>query len=274
MSAVGRRAPRRAGIAVRTAITRTVPGTTASSCQSGGAIVSALLTAGKSAMPPGMPRAAPASAGSTCAAESPALTCCGVAPSARANADECLASSAVAQVMKIALTAASATSVIVISSSTWSRRSARKLPSAEPVPGWSTLSTAWAVSAATTPLTEIAMLSTPRTGPRGRAQPEQQRDRQPCRERDQPGGAPGCAGGVSQRADGARARGTNGGDEGRGDRDRERDGRHHADGGQGQRRRSRPAEHARAGVDQQRSAQPSEPQSGRRREQGDDHVLG
>ena len=67
---------------------------------------------------------APTSAGSTCAAESPALTCCGVAPRARASADECLASSAVAQVMKIALTAARARSVIVITSSTWFSRSA------------------------------------------------------------------------------------------------------------------------------------------------------
>ena len=66
---------------------------------------------------------APASAGSTCAAESPALTCCGVAPSARASADECRSSSTVAQVMKIALTAARETSVIVITSSTWFSRS-------------------------------------------------------------------------------------------------------------------------------------------------------
>jgi hypothetical protein len=41
-----------------------------------------------------------------------------VAPSARASADECLTSSAVAQVITIVLTAARATSVIVISSST------------------------------------------------------------------------------------------------------------------------------------------------------------
>jgi hypothetical protein len=41
-----------------------------------------------------------------------------VAPSARASANECLASSAVAHVMKIAFTAANATSMIVITSST------------------------------------------------------------------------------------------------------------------------------------------------------------
>jgi hypothetical protein len=65
-----------------------------------------------------MPSTAPVNAGSTCAAESPALTSRGVAPSARASANECLASSAVAHVMKIAFTAANATSMNVITSST------------------------------------------------------------------------------------------------------------------------------------------------------------
>jgi hypothetical protein len=48
------------------------------------------------------------------------LTWRGVAPRARASAEEGLLSSAVAQVMKIALTAAKATNVIVITSSAWS----------------------------------------------------------------------------------------------------------------------------------------------------------
>src|SRR5215208_7326054 len=105
ISVTGRRALMRAGMAVSAAIARTVRGTTASSCQTGGFAVES-PTALSRAMPAGMPRMAPARAGSTCAAERPALTCWGVAPSARASADECLASRAVAQVMKIALTAA------------------------------------------------------------------------------------------------------------------------------------------------------------------------
>lgn len=76
-----RRALMRAGMAVRPATTRIVLGTTASSCQSGGIVVESGSTAAISASPPGMPRMVPASAGSTCAAERPALTCCGVARS-------------------------------------------------------------------------------------------------------------------------------------------------------------------------------------------------
>jgi hypothetical protein len=65
-----------------------------------------------------MPTITPGSAGSISDADSPALTYRGVAPSARASADECLASSAVAQVMKIAFTAARVASMTVGISST------------------------------------------------------------------------------------------------------------------------------------------------------------
>jgi pimeloyl-ACP methyl ester carboxylesterase len=74
-----------------------------------------------------MPRVAPASAGSTCAAESPTLARCGVAPSVPVRADECLASSAVAQETKIALTVARMTRVIAITTGTWLDWSVRML---------------------------------------------------------------------------------------------------------------------------------------------------
>jgi hypothetical protein len=61
----------RAGIAVRAATKQTVPGTTVSNCQSGGTGVASGSTAEISAMTPGIPRRAPASAGSISAAESP-----------------------------------------------------------------------------------------------------------------------------------------------------------------------------------------------------------
>ena len=93
-------------------------GTTASSCQSGGDPVAVGVDRGEQRDASRDAEDGAGERGSTCAAESPALTCCGVAPSARASAEECLASSAVAHVMKTVLTAASATSVIVITSST------------------------------------------------------------------------------------------------------------------------------------------------------------
>jgi hypothetical protein len=108
-------------------INTTVAGTTASSCQSGGIVTESGSTALISAMPPGMPSVAPASTGSTCAAESPTLARCGVAPSVRVRADECLASSAVAQETKIALTVARTTRVIAITTGTWFNWSGRML---------------------------------------------------------------------------------------------------------------------------------------------------
>jgi len=74
MSATGRRAPMRAGTAVRQIATSAVTGTTAISCQSGGGVVEPGSTAASSASPAGMPMMAPAIAGSTCDADSPALT--------------------------------------------------------------------------------------------------------------------------------------------------------------------------------------------------------
>ena len=56
----------------------------------------------------------PGSAGSNCAADKPALTCRGGAPNACASADDCLASTTVAQAMKVVLAAARMTSMTVM----------------------------------------------------------------------------------------------------------------------------------------------------------------
>ena len=83
----------RAGMAVSAATTTMVTGTTASSCQSGGLAASSPVGGGGEERR-GRRRCratAPASAGSTSAAESAVPTCCGVAPRARASAEECLA---------------------------------------------------------------------------------------------------------------------------------------------------------------------------------------
>ena len=215
---------------------------------------------------------APASAGSTCAAESPALTCCGVAPSARASAEERLASSAVAQVMKIALTAARATSVIVSVSSTWFSRSVRA--GLEPLDGEVGVGGQRGDDPADRDRDADDGEDGAARAPRGHAQSEQQRDGQPRRERDQPGRAPRRAGRVGEREDGAGAGGADGGDEGRRDRHRERDGRHEPTVDSVGRARARAAEEAGAGLGEQWSGQPSEREPGRRREQGDDDVLG
>ena len=69
-----------------------------------------------------MPNRAPGSAGSSCAAVSPAATLRGVAPSARASAAGCLVSSIVVHAVTIAFSAASASSVTVITSRTCSSR--------------------------------------------------------------------------------------------------------------------------------------------------------
>ena len=110
--------------------------------------------------------------------------------------------------------------------------------------------------------------------PGGHPQPEQQRDGQSRRDRDQPGRAPRCAGRVGQREDGAGAGGADGRNEGRGNRHPERDGRHQADRGHGERRRTGAAEEAGTGIGEQWRGQPSDRQPGRRREQGHDDVLG
>jgi hypothetical protein len=61
-----------------------------------------------------MPTMVPGSAGSNCAADRPTLTCRGVAPNACASADDCLAPTTVAQVMKVVLAAARMTSMTVM----------------------------------------------------------------------------------------------------------------------------------------------------------------
>src|SRR5260221_4544033 len=127
------------------------------------------LTDASSPRPSGMARMAPASAGSSCAADSPAVTCWGVAPSARVSVHEYLASSAVAQVMKIALTAARAMSATVMTSSTLFTRSCYRLSSVER-PLTCPALWAWMASTATIPVTVMAMLaaaSTMRRGLRG-----------------------------------------------------------------------------------------------------------
>ena len=165
--------------------------------------------------------------------------------------------------------------MIVIISSTWFSRSARAGSSAKaPLSSRS----AWAASAATIPLTVIAMLTVASTTRRGRRaatrSPSSSGTGSRAESRDQPGRAPRCAGGVGKREDGAGAGGADGGHEGRGDRHTECDGRHQADRGHGERRRTRAAEEAGAGIGEQRSGQPSERQPGRGGEQGDDDVLG
>jgi hypothetical protein len=242
---------------VRPATTSTVPGTTASICQRGGAVVESGSATATSSRPPGMPRMAPTSAGRICAAESPALTCWGVAPSARASADECLASSAVAQAMKIALTAARARrvqhggSVVEVGVS----REHGDDP-ADRNRGSSRGEQDAARSSSRDP------------------QPKQQRDGQSRRERDQPGRSSGWAGRVGEREDGAGPGGADGGNEGRGDRHAQRDGRHQPDRGHGQRRGTGAADEAGTGIGERRSDQPSDRQPRRRREQGHHDVLG
>ena len=88
-----------------TVTTTTVPITTAISHQIGGVVITEpdfCCRASTSPKPPGMPSRAPISVGSTCAPDRPALTCPGVAPSARATADERRASTTIAQVIKSA----------------------------------------------------------------------------------------------------------------------------------------------------------------------------
>ncbi len=72
MAAAGRRAPMRAGIAVSPATATRVPSIAVASHHTGGMVstrVPAPCAAANSAMPSGMPRRAPGSAGSTCAAD-------------------------------------------------------------------------------------------------------------------------------------------------------------------------------------------------------------
>ena len=91
----------------------------ASSHQAGGLpCAPPFWTAAYSAVPAGMPRRSPASAGSSCAADSPATVCRGVAPRERVIAEKRRASSTVAQVVKIVLAAARMTITTVMTSST------------------------------------------------------------------------------------------------------------------------------------------------------------
>jgi hypothetical protein len=70
---MGRRAPARAGMAVRQATASRVPETITTSHQDGGLPCGpAFWTALYSSVPAGMPSSTPTSAGSSCAADSPA----------------------------------------------------------------------------------------------------------------------------------------------------------------------------------------------------------
>jgi O-acetylserine/cysteine efflux transporter len=128
-SAGGRRPPILAGIAVSPATTISVPTSTATSHHSGGigTVAGPRSTAKYSPMPAGMPTIAAGRAGSNWASDSPVATCAGVAPRARARADEYLESTAVAQVVKITLTAARTSKVTVSTRITSFDRSTRAL---------------------------------------------------------------------------------------------------------------------------------------------------
>src|SRR5579862_5156792 len=177
VSATGRRAPARAGMAVSPATAITVPSTAATSHQAGGwlALPPCFATVNR-AKPSGRPAMAPASAGRTCAAASPAVSCAAVAPRARVTAAVCRASCTVARVMKTAFTAARATSMIVMINRTRSSRAAfdtkptsNRSGLAAPVEAaWDAASVAWVNSRATSPLTVTPMLSAPSTTRRGR----------------------------------------------------------------------------------------------------------
>src|SRR5260370_29946355 len=116
------------------------------------------LTDASSPRPSGMARMAPASAGSSFGADIPAVACWGVAPSARVSVHEYLASSAVAQGVESALTAARAMSATVMTSSTWFTRSCCGLSSVES-PLTCPALWAWMASTATIPVTVMAMLA-------------------------------------------------------------------------------------------------------------------
>src|SRR5271155_5303333 len=111
-----------------------------------------------------MPTMVLGSAGSNCAADRPALTWRGVAPNACASADDCLASTTVAQVMKVVLAAARMTSITVMITASSLRRSIFRLSS----PAWPRALKVWLARIATIPVTVTAMLSAFRTPRRGR----------------------------------------------------------------------------------------------------------
>ena len=175
--------------------------------------------------------------------------------------------------MTIELTAATATSMTTITSSTWFARSAcgsdsRALPNRQP----SRLARQHgddpadcdgdAGDAQRTRRGRRAITRRPRS--RGSAALSRT-DRQPR--------TPWSAGGVGQGVDGAGAGGANGGNEAA-DRDPQGHARDHADRGQGHRRCTSAAEEAGPRVAEQRSGQPSDGEPSRRGEQGEDHVLG
>src|SRR6202034_2113690 len=80
-SVTGRQAPTRAGMAARTA-TAISAATTATAIHAAAGTVTrpVWLAAANNAMPSGTPSIAPGTAGITCAAASPAVTCPGLAP--------------------------------------------------------------------------------------------------------------------------------------------------------------------------------------------------
>ena len=124
----------RAGTAVSTATTATVPITTAASHQVGG-VVSTEPVLSARPRPARSHRDAeqgPGQRGQHLRPGQPGADLAGVAPSERATADERRASTTIAQVMSSALTAARATSATVKTISTWLSRSTRGSASVEP----------------------------------------------------------------------------------------------------------------------------------------------
>src|ERR1039457_7632446 len=95
----------------------------------------------------------------------PAVICAGVAPRARASAEECRVSRVVAQAMKIALTAARMMSMTESTVVTWS---SRRFRGSFGVRGLFAALVAWVTITAMIPLAVIAVLAVASTSRRGR----------------------------------------------------------------------------------------------------------
>ena len=125
---------------------------------------------GRAPRPAGMPRQAASRPGISCAAVRPALICRGVAPSARLRAVGRCASITVAQVVKIALIAASTARIALSRKTRWLTRSAMPPePTRYPAFWWlRTSMRCWSVSAATIIATAMVRLAAVSTARRGR----------------------------------------------------------------------------------------------------------
>ena len=127
-----------------------------------------LLAAENSAMPSGMPASTPGMADSTWAATTPAVTCSGLAPSARATAEAWRASSTVAHAVHTALSPDRASSTTVTTSSIWVSRAMTGSIRPLPLPNSFSSAVAWNASTVTTPVMVIAMQAALSSARRGR----------------------------------------------------------------------------------------------------------